>query len=120
MWTTKVNRKELAEILVSGKLDYERLSQSSDSLNAMATWKEIELLWKDDPVRYRRPPAVMVVEDEEEKRDPSLAQYVCSLPPASHRVYANRESRNRGPIFRQGAAPQARKVGRRMFGVDRG
>jgi hypothetical protein len=69
MWTKKVSRSELAEILNSGRLSsHVGLYESEASLIALGGRNEIELLWSDDPRRDSRFPAAMIV-DREEQRD---------------------------------------------------
>src|ERR1700719_2429876 len=68
MWSQKVTRKELAEILNSGGLSSrEGLYESHGSLSVLGGWDEIELLWKDDPRCDSRFPAAMIVDRKEQR-----------------------------------------------------
>ncbi len=68
MWTKSATRKELAEVLSSGRLPSRNgLHESEPSLSVLTGWDEIELLWNEDPTRDRRPPAAIIAERREQR-----------------------------------------------------
>jgi hypothetical protein len=110
MWSKKVNRKELAEVLNSGRItSADGLYQSESGLSALGGWDEIELLWKDNPVSDSRFPSVIVV-DRTEQRD--LLAWLNTYSPSTRPVtaYSHIADRQTASVFLEGTS--APRLGR--------
>ena len=98
MWSKKVNRKELADILNSGRITSGDGLYQSGSLNALGGWDEIELLWKDNPQSDSRFPSAMIV-DRAEQRD--LLAWLNTYSPSARPVtaYSHIADRQTASVF---------------------
>ncbi len=84
MWSMKVGRKELAEILNSGRLSsWNNLYEAQDNLSPLGASDEIELLWKYDPMKGGRHLPSAIIVDRQDQKDflAWINTYVPSIRP---------------------------------------
>lgn len=74
MWSKKVSRKELADILnAGGPSSRDNILESHDTLSpfsglyGLGSSDDLELLWKNDPFAERRLPAAIIVDRQDQK-----------------------------------------------------